>query len=131
MMARSRLRSVLYSAATVLVALVVLEIGASWLMLVYYRATHQQNFETYDGNVRLTLRPWRNVTLLSRYEFQSSTIHTKPDSISGLGEVESSEMTSHILAQSISWSRDRRIVSFLFRLGWRNEILKKLRLFGD
>jgi len=63
-----------------------------------------QNFETYDGNVRLTLRPWKNVTLLSRYEFQSSTIHTKPDSSSGLGEVESSDMTSHILAQSINWS---------------------------
>jgi hypothetical protein len=63
-----------------------------------------QNFETYDGNVRLTLRPWRNVTLISRYEFQSSTIKTKPDSNSGLGEVESSDMTSHILAQSISWS---------------------------
>jgi len=63
-----------------------------------------QNFETYDGNVRLTLRPWRNVTLLSRYEFQSSTIHTKPDSSSGLGGVESSDMTSHIFAESISWS---------------------------
>ena len=48
MKTRSRLRSVLYSAATVLVAAAVLEIGASWLMLVYYRATHQQNFETYD-----------------------------------------------------------------------------------
>jgi hypothetical protein len=48
MKTRSRLRSVLYSAATVLVALVVLEIGASWMMLGYYRATHQQNFETYD-----------------------------------------------------------------------------------
>ncbi len=63
-----------------------------------------QNFETYDGNVRLTMRPWQNVTLISRYEFQSSIIHTKPDSSSGLGEVESSEMTSHIFAQSISWS---------------------------
>lgn len=48
MKTRSRLRSVLYSAATVLIAMVVLEVGASWLMLVYYRATHQQNFETYD-----------------------------------------------------------------------------------
>ena len=48
MKTRSRLRSVVYSAATVLIALVVLEAGASWLMLVYYRATHQQNFETYD-----------------------------------------------------------------------------------
>ena len=48
MKTRSRLRSVLYSAATVLVALVVLEAAASWMMMVYYRATHQQNFETYD-----------------------------------------------------------------------------------
>jgi len=63
-----------------------------------------QDFETYDGNVRLTLRPLQNVSLVSRYEFQLSTIHTKPDSISGLGEVESSEMTSHILAQDVSWS---------------------------
>ena len=57
-----------------------------------------------DEDVRLTMRPLLNVTLISRYEFQSSIIHTKPDSSSGLGEVESSEMTSHIFAQSISWS---------------------------
>lgn len=44
----SRLRSVAYSAATVLIAAVVLEVGASWLMLVYYRASDQQNFKTYD-----------------------------------------------------------------------------------
>ena len=63
-----------------------------------------QNFETYDGNLRLTLRPWRNVTAVSRYEFQLSTIHTTPDSVSGLAEVESSTMTSHIIAQDVSWS---------------------------
>ena len=63
-----------------------------------------QDFETYDGNVRLTLRPWNNVTLVSRYEYQLSTIHTKPDPASGLDEAESSRMTSHILAQDINWS---------------------------
>ena len=63
-----------------------------------------QNFETYDGNLRLTLRPRRNVTLVTRYEFQYSTINTKPDQISGLGEVESSTMTSHIIAQDVSWT---------------------------
>ena len=63
-----------------------------------------QNFETYDGNVRLTLRPRRNVTLISRYEFQYSTINTRPDQVSGLGEVESSTMTSHIIAQDVSWT---------------------------
>ena len=42
-----------------------------------------QNFETYDGNTRLTLRPLQNVTLVTRYEYQWSTIHTTPDPISG------------------------------------------------
>jgi len=32
----------------VLIALVVLEAGASWHDAVTYRAIHQQNFETYD-----------------------------------------------------------------------------------
>jgi hypothetical protein len=67
-----------------------------------------QDFETYDGNFRVTLRPVRRVTLVSRYEYQVSTIHTTPDSISGLSEIESSEMTSHIFAQNVSyvpWSR--------------------------
>jgi hypothetical protein len=63
-----------------------------------------QNFETYDGNVRLTLRPVQNVVLVSRYEYQYSTINTAPDSVSGLGDVESSKMTSHIFAQNVSWT---------------------------
>lgn len=63
-----------------------------------------QSFETVDGNLRLTLRPWQNVTLVSRYEYQWSTIHTRPDPISGLDEAESSKMTSHIIAQDISWA---------------------------
>ena len=63
-----------------------------------------QNFETYDGNVRLTVRPRQNVTAVTRYEFQYSTINTKPDSVSGLSETESSQTTSHIIAQDISWT---------------------------
>ena len=63
-----------------------------------------QGFETYDGNVRLTLRPWRNVTLVSRYEYQWSTVRTGPDSISGLGEAESAQIPSHIIAQNVSWA---------------------------
>jgi len=63
-----------------------------------------QNFETYDGNIRLMLRPWQNVTLVSRYEYQWSTINTAPDPISGLSEVQSGKMTSQILAQDISWT---------------------------
>jgi len=63
-----------------------------------------QNFETYDGNLTLTLRPVTTVTLVSRYEYQMSTIHTKPDPISDLAETQTSDMTSHIFAQNVSWT---------------------------
>ena len=63
-----------------------------------------QGFETYDGNCRLTLRPLKNVSLVSRYEYQLSTIYTKPDPVSELDGVDSSRMISHILGQTISWT---------------------------
>jgi hypothetical protein len=63
-----------------------------------------QDFETYDGNIGLTLRPLRNLSLVSRYEYQVSTIDTEPDRISGLSEIETSEMTSHIISQDITWT---------------------------
>jgi hypothetical protein len=62
-----------------------------------------QDFQTYDANFRLTLRPWQNVTAISRYEYQLSTIHTEPDAQYDLPNVESSTMTSHIIAQDVSW----------------------------
>jgi hypothetical protein len=63
-----------------------------------------QGFETYDGNLRLTLRPIQNVTLVSRYEYQLSTVDTRPDAASGLGQVESSRMNSHVIAQNANWT---------------------------
>jgi hypothetical protein len=63
-----------------------------------------QSFETYDGNLRVTLRPVQNVTLTSRYEFQYSTIHTTPDPVSGLVGEDSSKMTSHIIAEDATWA---------------------------
>ncbi|MGB7769175.1 MAG: hypothetical protein WBN22_10040 [Verrucomicrobiia bacterium] len=63
-----------------------------------------QNFDTYDGNARLTLRPWQNISIVGRYEYQLSTIHTEPDPISGLGDTESSSMISHIIGANASWS---------------------------
>jgi hypothetical protein len=74
-----------------------------------------QNFETYDGNLRLTIRPLQNVTLVSRYEYQLSTIATKPDPISGLTETESSKMTSQIFAQDVSWAPWSRL---FFQVGF-------------
>ena len=63
-----------------------------------------QSFQTYDGSVRLTYRPVSNVALVTRYEFQHSTINTMPDAITGLGESQSSTMNSHIIAQNVSWT---------------------------
>jgi hypothetical protein len=63
-----------------------------------------QNFETYDGNIRLTLRPRQNVTAVTRYDYQYSTIQTRPAPISDLNETESSRTTSHIFAQDVSWT---------------------------
>jgi hypothetical protein len=62
-----------------------------------------QGFNTWDGNVRLTLRPLNKVTLVSRYEYQDSTITTQPDPASGLTEIDSSHMYSHILGQNATW----------------------------
>ncbi len=63
-----------------------------------------QEFETYDANLRLTLRPVKGVTLVSRYEYQESTASTRPGEDSGLDEVDSSEITSHIFGQNVSWT---------------------------
>jgi hypothetical protein len=82
-----------------------------------------QDFETYDGNARLTLRPHSKVTLVTRYEFQFSTVHTKPDAISLLPEEESSQMQSHIIAQNISWTPWSRLY---FQVGF-NYVLSTTR----
>jgi hypothetical protein len=63
-----------------------------------------QKFATYDGNLRLTFRPRPNVSLISRYEYQWSTIRTAPDALAGLPQVESSAMRTHILAQEATWT---------------------------
>jgi hypothetical protein len=63
-----------------------------------------QKFATYDGNFRLTWRLLQNLSLISRYEYQWSTIHTAPDALAGLPDVESSTMRSHIIAQDVNWT---------------------------
>ena len=63
-----------------------------------------QGFETLDGNLRLTLRPFNKLSLVSRYEYQYSTIDTRPDPISGLGQVQASVMNSQIIGQNVSWT---------------------------
>lgn len=59
-----------------------------------------QDFQTHDVNFRVTLRPVQNVTLVSRYDFQLSTIDNRMDN---LAMVEGAESTAHIFSQSITW----------------------------
>ena len=63
-----------------------------------------QDFQTYDGNVRLTLRPVSKVTLVSRYEYQYSTIDMRPYAATGLSQQQSSKMVSQIFGQNASWT---------------------------
>ncbi len=60
-----------------------------------------QNFETNDFNVRTTWRPCSNVTLVGRYDFQLSTIDNQGDF---LAEVQSAEITTHILSGTMTWT---------------------------
>jgi hypothetical protein len=73
------------------------------LTIPYQEYLTLQDMETYDANVRLTLRPWKNVTAISRYDFQLSRIGTAPDPLVGISDTETSRMTSHVIAQDISW----------------------------
>ncbi len=66
-----------------------------------------QEFDTHDVNFRLTWRPFNSVTLVSRYDFQLSTIDSQGDTATNgvsLAKIQSSEMTSHIFSESISWT---------------------------
>jgi hypothetical protein len=63
-----------------------------------------QGFQTWDGNIRLTLHLPKNIMLVSRYEYQYSTISTRPDPVSGLSQQDSSKMYTHIIGQNASWT---------------------------
>ncbi len=65
-----------------------------------------QDFETHDMNFRMTWRPLSKLSLVSRYDYQQSTINSIE---AGLGQVESSELTAHILSQSVTWSPTARL----------------------
>lgn len=65
-----------------------------------------QDFRTHDINARLTLRPLQKLTLVSRYDYQESTIDMSGD---GLSTQEASDRTAHIFSQSLSWTPTSRV----------------------
>lgn len=66
-----------------------------------YPAYLRENaFYADDFNLRATWRPRPNVTLVSRYDFQVSTIKTAAGALTGL---ESARTTAHIISQMVTW----------------------------
>lgn len=67
----------------------------------------RQEFDTDDVNLRLTWRPLNNLTLVGRYDFQYSTIENR--AFDNFGDLETAEITSHILSGSVTWSPFNRL----------------------
>lgn len=60
----------------------------------------KQQFVTEDANIRVTYRPLNNLTFVTRYDFQYTTIDSD---MQLLPEVESARSTAHIVTESITW----------------------------
>ncbi len=65
-----------------------------------------QDFTTNDFNVRMSWRPASLFSTVTRYDFQLSRVVSNE---AGLAQVESSEITSHILSESVTWSPTSRL----------------------
>ncbi len=99
-------------------------VGANWFVMprvnmggqYYYKVSQNewtsgankttQDYTTHDLNYRLTVRPTSDLSFVSRYDFQLSTVDHK---VSALPEVEASEFAAHILSQSINWTPTPRL----------------------
>src|SRR6266542_522674 len=74
---------------------------------LYPAFIRQNDSYTHDMNFRVTWRPLNSLTLVTRYDFQLSTIDMQGSVNSAgisLAKIQSAEMTSHILSESISWN---------------------------
>ncbi len=60
----------------------------------------EHSFQTDDFNLRATWRPRPNVTSVTRYDFQISSIKTFAGSLAG---IESAQTTAHIISQNLTW----------------------------
>jgi hypothetical protein len=65
-----------------------------------------QDFTTDDVNFRVTFRPLASLSLVSRYDFQLSTVNSRMDLLQPL---DSGRITSHIFGESITWTPTSRL----------------------
>jgi len=68
---------------------------------LYPAFIRDQDFTTDDANIRITIKPLNNLTLISRYDVQFSTIESQMGTLS---EMQSAKSTAHIITESITWS---------------------------
>ncbi len=66
----------------------------------------RQKFSTDDFTARVTFRPWRGVTAVTRFDYQNTDVRS---SEVGLETVNSAKIKSTILSQSVSWSPATRL----------------------
>ena len=67
----------------------------------YYPAfIENQEFTTEDANIRVTYRPLNNLTFVTRYDFQYTTIQSDMEL---LPETDSALSRAHIITESITW----------------------------
>lgn len=74
---------------------------------LYPAFIRKHEFDTHDINFRVTLRPVSQVTLVSRYDYQTTSYNMSGGvNATGiaLGSVESAKYDAHILSQSASWT---------------------------
>ncbi len=69
----------------------------------YLRAN---NTFTHDVNIRLTWRALPNLTSVTRYDYQVSTVETRADLLS---TTESAELRTHIISHSLTWNPWERL----------------------
>jgi hypothetical protein len=65
-----------------------------------------QNYTVDDMNIRATWRVLSTLSLVTRYDFQYSTVDTTSIPNGGIhaGEVQSANITSHIISESVNWT---------------------------
>ena len=70
-----------------------------------------QKFTVDDMNIRATWRILNSLSLVTRYDFQYSTVDTTsiPNGGTQAGEIQSANITSHILSENISWTPFSRL----------------------
>jgi hypothetical protein len=70
-----------------------------------------EDFTVNDMNIRAMWHLLNTLSLVTRYDFQYSTVDTTsiPDGGTQAGEVQSASLTSHIISESISWTPVSRL----------------------